>query len=254
MKRNRFISGLFAIMLACGAQAEAESVVSRLLDSYASVQSLSCELRRDTSLPDGETLRMLSRIYYQQPDKLHVENFSPIKRRILSDGAVFRSYTQGAPKGFSRPVNELNQEMLINLRMLPGSNANLLEALRDLTEIPLEPTKDFPTRVGYDNAGRSFTVLSLDAEGRWCRMEVFGSQAMNDRSVDAVYSHFQEIKPGVWLACRQESKLAIQGLHRTETVRIDAISAETALPASLFDSAPFFKGVEFVDSFEKIAP
>ena len=117
-----------AMMVATGA-ARGETVRERVLKSYDAVQSLSCEIRRDTPLPDGQILRMLSRVYYQRPDRLHVENFSPVKRRIVSDGTVFRSYTEGAPQGFSRPVAELNEEMLRNLRMVPGSAANVLEVL-----------------------------------------------------------------------------------------------------------------------------
>ena len=75
--------------LAVGA-ARGETVLQRVLKSYDAIQSLSCEIRRDTPLPDGQTMRMLSRVYYQRTDKLHVENFSPVKRRIVSDGSVFR--------------------------------------------------------------------------------------------------------------------------------------------------------------------
>lgn len=56
----------------------AETVRERVLAAYDAVQTLSCEIRRDTPLPDGQVLRMLSRVYYQRPDRLHVENFSPV--------------------------------------------------------------------------------------------------------------------------------------------------------------------------------
>ena len=102
---------MVAMMGADARGARGETVLARVLKPYDAVQSLSCEIRRDTPLPDGQTMRMLSRVYYQRPDRLHVENFSPVKRRIVSDGTVFRSYTEGAPQGFSRPVAELNEEM-----------------------------------------------------------------------------------------------------------------------------------------------
>jgi len=57
---------------------QAETVRERVLKPYEAVQSLSCEIRRDTPLPEGQTLRMFSRVYYQRPDRLHVENFSPV--------------------------------------------------------------------------------------------------------------------------------------------------------------------------------
>ena len=93
---RRWIVGLVAMAWMAGA-ALGGPVLDRVLKSYDSIQTFSCEIRRDTPLPDGQTLRMLSRVYYQRPDRLHVENFSPVKRRIISDGTVFRSYAEGAP-------------------------------------------------------------------------------------------------------------------------------------------------------------
>lgn len=228
-----------------------ETVREQVLKPYESIQSLSCEIRRDSPLPDGEILRMLSRVYYQRPDRLHVENFSPVKRRIVSDGTVFRSFTEGAPKGFSRPVAELSEEMLRNLRMVPGSAANMLEVLAGSTEVPLDPTAEFPVRAGYDN-GKSFAVLSLDAKGRLVRFEIYSSAAMTDLNTRTDFSAFQEVAPGVWIACLQQSKVTVQGMERTETTRVDNLVANGEIPASLFEFGAFFTGVEFVDSFEKI--
>lgn len=240
------------IWMAVAGGVHAETVRERVLATYDAVQTLSCEIRRDMPLPDGQVLRMLSRVYYQRPDKLHVENFSPIKRRTVSDGTVFRQYAEGAPKGFSRPVAELNDEMLRNLRMVPGSAANMLEVLEGVAEVPLEPTEAFPVRVGYDN-GKSFAVLSLDDEGRLARFELFSSPAMTDRHTRTDFSAFQEVLPGVWMACLQQSRVTMQGIERTETTRVDNLQANGDIPAALFDGTAFFTGVEFVDAFEKIA-
>lgn len=247
---RRWMMGLAVLGLAACA-AHGETVLERVLKSYDSIQSLSCEIRRDTPLADGQTLRMLSRVYYQRPDKLHVENFSPVKRRIVSDGNVFRSYTEGAPKGFSRPVAELNDEMLRNLRMVPGSAANLLEVLKGAKEVMLEPTAEFPVRAGYDN-GKSFAVLSLDAQGRLARFELYSSAALTDQLTRTDFSAFQEAAPGVWIACLQQAKVMVQGLERTETTRVDNLAANGEIPAALFQAEAFFPNVEFVDSFEKI--
>lgn len=242
-----------AAMMAATIAARGETVLERVLKPLDAVQSLSCEIRRDTPLPDGQTMRMLSRVYYQRPDKLHVENFSPVKRRIVSDGAVFRSFTEGAPRGFSRPVAELNDEMLRNLRMVPGSAANLLEGLKGVAEVALDPTAEFPVRAGYDN-GKSFSVVSLDGQGRLARFEVFGSAAMTDVLTRMDFSAFQEVVPGTWIAGLQQSKITFQGLERTETTRVDNLAANGEIPAALFEAAAFFPNVQFVDSFEKIGP
>lgn len=247
---RRMALWMAAMMCAAGV-ARGETVLERILKSYDAVQSLSCEIRRDTPLPNGQTLRMLSRVYYQRPDRLHVENFSPVKRRIVSDGTVFRSYTEGAPKGFSRPVAELDVEMLRNLRMVPGSAANVLQMLVGAAETNLEPTAEFPVRVGYDN-GKSFAVISLDGQGRLARFELYSSSAKTDLSSRMDFSAFQEVVPGTWIAGLQQSKLTVQGMERTETTRVDNLAANGEIPASLFQAETFFPGVEFVDSFEKI--
>mgnify|MGYP003605467570 CR=1 FL=1 len=247
---RRWMVGMAMLVLAAGA-ARAETVLERVLKPYESVQSLSCDIRRDTPLPDGNTLRMLSRVYYQRPDKLHVENASPVQRRIVSDGTVFRSYTQGAPKGFSRPVKDLSEEMLRNLRMVPGSAANMLEILKDAKEVPLEPTAEYPVRAGYDN-GKSFAILNLDDKGRLARYEIYSSAALTDLLTRTDFSAFQEVSPGVWIASLQQSKVILQGLERTETTRVDNLVANGEIPASLFEADAFFAGVEFVDDFGKI--
>ena len=247
---RRWIVGLVAMAWMAGA-ALGGPVLDRVLKSYDAIQTFSCEIRRDTPLPDGQTLRMLSRVYYQRPDRLHVENFSPVKRRIISDGTVFRSYAEGAPQGFSRPVAELSEEMLRNLRMVPGSAANLLEVLSGSEEVPLEPSAEFPVRVGVDN-GKSFAVLNLDDKGRLARLEIFSSSAMTDLISCNDFSAFQEVAPGVWIACLQQAKLTFEGVNRTETTRVDNVAANGEIPAALFDSTPFFKGVQWVDDFGKI--
>ena len=240
-----------AVAVLAAGVARGETVRERLLKSYDAVHSLSCEIRRDMPLPDGQTVRMLSRVYYQRPDRLHVENFSPVKRRIISDGTVFRSYAEGAPQGFARPVSELNEEMLRNLRIVPGSAANTLEVLAGAPETELEPTAEFPVRVGYDN-GKSFSVMNMDDKNRLARFEIYGSSAMADLHTRTDFSAFQEVVPGTWIACLQQSKITYQGMERTETIRVDNLVANGEIPAALFDPAGFFPDVEFVDAFEKI--
>jgi outer membrane lipoprotein-sorting protein len=247
---RRYAIGLAVWAVAMGA-VRADTVLERVLKPYETIQTLSCEIRRDTPLPDGQTLRMLSRVYYQRPDKLHVENFSPVKRRIVSDGTVFRSYSEGAPKGFSRPIADLSEEMLRNLRMVPGSSANMLAPLAGTEEVLLDPTGNFPVRAGYGN-NNSFAVLSLDREGRLARFELYSSPAMTDLQTSTDFSAFQEVLPGTWIAGLQQSTVTLLGMERTETTRVDNLVANGEIPASLFEGAAFFPGIEFVDSFEKI--
>jgi len=55
----------------------AATLAERLLTSYDAVQTLTCEIRRDTEA-GGKRVRFLSRIAYARPDRLNVENVEPV--------------------------------------------------------------------------------------------------------------------------------------------------------------------------------
>jgi len=94
--------------------------------------------------------------------------------------------------------------------------------------------------------------LSLDDQGRLARFELYSSPAMTDLSTRTEFSAFQEVLPGTWIACLQQTKVTLGGVDRTQTTRVDNAVANGEIPASLFVADAFFPGVEFVDSFEKI--
>lgn len=245
------LSILAAALLLLPTTARAGDAVRALLDGYASVPQLSCELRRDLRGADGDTVRFLSRIWFRRPDRLHAENLSPMKRRTVCDGTTLRQYTEGLPRGFARPVTELEGDALVNLRMLPGSNSNWLEPFRDIPETELPPEGD-ARRIACTQPGKAYAVLSFDAEGRWIRLEMYASEAMADRLLRADMEDFAEVAPGVWLGRRQKIDLSMDGAVRTETVRIDNLSATAPIPDAMFDGESFFSGVTFTDSFEKM--
>lgn len=254
---TKWTIGAVALALAAWGSATApawaaETAAERLAKSFEAVQSLSCEIRRDKPLPDGESLRTLSRVMWQRPNRLNSETVQPLLRRTVCDGTVFRQRIQGADKGFSRPVAELDEMMLVGLRVVPGANLELLEPLCGLPEEVLEAPKSGGARFGYEAPSGTYSVLQLDAEGRWVAMEVYGSCAMTDRQAFATYSDFLEVAPGAWLACRQESEIRLNGISATESVRLTQVRANIEIPASTFDGAAFFPGLEFVDSFDKI--
>ena len=253
------IHALPALLLAAAAlllprTARAGEAVQALLDGYASVPQLTCELRRDIQAPDGDTVRFLSRIWFQRPDRLHAENLSPMKRRTVCDGATLRQYTEGLPRGFSRPVAELEGEALTNLRMLPGSNSNWLEPLRDLPETDLPPADGAPSarRVACTAPGKPYAVLAFDADNRWIRLEMYSAADCANRLLLATFTDFAEVAPSVWLPRRQTIDLSMDGAVRTETVRLDNLSATAPIPAAMFDADSFFPGVTFTDSFDKM--
>lgn len=254
---NRIPPSLLPLLLtvalfATSPSAHAGAAVEALLAAYDSVPQLSCELRRDTKAPDGETVRFLSRIYFRRPDRLHAENLSPMKRRTVCDGTTLRQYTEGLPRGFSRPVTELEGDALTNLRMLPGSNSNWLESLKNLDETELDPADGAARRVACERPGKAYAVLSFDAEGRWIRLEMYADSDRANRLILADFSDFAEVVPGVWLARRQQIELSMDGVVRSETVRLDNLSATAPIPDAMFDADAFFPGITFVDSFDKM--
>lgn len=232
---------------------QAETVLNRIGSPYDAIQSLSCEIRRDTPLTGGSAGRMLSRVYFQRGDRMHVETVSPLARRIVCDGTNFWTHMEEMPQGYSVPVSKLNAEMSANLRSVPGSPEMALAPLADVAEKPLEATAEYPVRSGYDN-GKTFTVLSLDAQGRLARLEVFESSAQKNLIVSTDYSAYREVLPGVWIAMTQKTQATLRGKVRTETLRVGNLEVNGVLPTSLFNPEAFFKGVEFVDSFDKLGP
>jgi outer membrane lipoprotein-sorting protein len=242
--------GLCAGLSVLAAVTRAETVAERLLAGYDSVQSVSCEIRKDIEAQAG-TMRMLSRVYYQKPDRLHVDQATPVPRRIVSDGNTFYSYIEGDTKGFSRPVDKLNEEMLINLRKVPGTAMDHLMKLRGIPETNLAATAEFPVRRGYASE-KVFVVLSLDATGRLARIEFYATPEMKTKTGQYDYSAFQEALPGVWIPCLHQGTFRIAGVESKETSRVDNLSVNKPIAPNLFEPGPFFKGVEFVDDFGKI--
>ncbi len=241
---------LIAVVAMLSNRSGAETLAEKILAGYGPVQSLTCEIRKDSEAGGGK-MRMLSRVYYEKPDRLHVDQPAPLPRRIVADGKTFYSYIEGDPKGFSRPIEKLNDEMLTNLRKVPGTAMDHLMRLKGVSETALEPTAEFPERKGYD-AGKVFVVLSADATGRLARIEFFSTPQMKDKTAQYDYSDFQQVAEGVWIPCLHQGVMNNAGLEARETVRVDNLSVNKPIPANLFIAGPFFKEVEFVDDFWKI--
>ena len=190
---------------------------------------------------------------YLKPDRLNVENILPVARRIVADGQTFYSYIQGDPKGFSRPVAQLNEEMTIQLRKVPGTPMDHLMRLRGAPETELPPAPDLPVRRGYA-LPKMFVVLGVDATGRLARVEFYTDARMQERTGYYNFRLFHEVLPGVWIPYLHEGHVVIQGHENTEVSRIMNYTVNQPLASNLFVAAPFFPSVEFVDEFEKIYP
>lgn len=232
--------------------AQGETLAERFLKGYDSISSLSCEVRKDIDAPSG-SMRMLSRVYYQKPERLHVENLTPIPRRIIADGSNLFSYIEGDAKGFSRPITRLDKEMLISLRSIPGTPMEHLLRLKGIEEVELPPLQDFPLRRGYA-ADNIFVVLACDTSNRLARIEFFNSADRAQTVARYTYSQFKEIMPGVWLSCWHKAELFRPEGRAVETRKISNITIDQPLAPGLFMSGSFFKGISFVDSFDDMYP
>jgi hypothetical protein len=243
---------VYAVLGAClaGADGRAETQITRLLAAYGKVQTVSCSVRR-TVESDGRRVEFLSRVFYERPDRLNVENISPVRRRIVSDGTTFFSYADGDPKGFSRPVDELPSPMLISLRRLPGTAMDHLLRLEDAQETSLPAAAPYAHRYSYP-AGTNVLVLSCDDQLRPARIDVYASASLAERVASFAYSDFREVIEGVWVPFRHEARISLGDVTSTETTVIDQYHVNEPLAEGLFVAKPYFSDVVFVDDFKKI--
>ncbi len=228
----------------------AATLAERLLASYDSVRTLTCEIRRDTEA-GGKRVRFLSRIAYARPDQLNVENVEPLARRIVADGTNFFSHAAGDARGFSRPIVRLDQPMLDSLRKLPGAAMDHLFQLRGVAETNLPGTAGFPIRRGYATP-KVFAVLNLDSQDRLARIEFFTSSTCQTAVGQYDYSDFIEAAPGAWIPRLHKGAFSLGGLTSRETLRVTALTVNQPIPPGMFVAAPFFPRVEFVSTFDAI--
>ncbi|MBU0677630.1 MAG: hypothetical protein KJ626_05905 [Verrucomicrobia bacterium] len=228
----------------------AETLVDRLLSSYEQIETVTCAIRKTVQTPERD-MRHLSRVSWQRPDRIHVENFAPLERRYVADGNRMFYYVTGDPKGFSRPIEELDEDWQMSLRKVPGSAMDHLLRLKGSPETDLPATDDFPVRKGYQT-DRLFAVLSLDEKDRLVRIEFFKTPAMEKLTAQYDYEALEEPLPGVWLSALHKATIYVGDVQTKETSRFDNLVVNEPIPERLFIAEPFFKGVEFVDSFEAV--
>lgn len=252
----RYMKLFFALFVVAGllganaASATEPTLAEKLCASYAQVESVSCRVRK-TSAVEGKTATLLSQVYYQRPDRMHVENIAPVRRRIIADGRQFYYYMEGMAKGFSCPLTQLEGEWSIMQKSVPGSAMEHLLRLKGVPEIPLEGTSDYPVRRGYARE-RVFVVLACDAEGRLARIEFYKTPEMKDLTAQVEYSDFWKVTDTCWLAGLQQGTAYFGANTVRETRRFDNLVINKPITAGLFDATAFFPKVDFVDDFNKL--
>jgi outer membrane lipoprotein-sorting protein len=257
---SRVLLFAWVLMLLACEVVPADTLADKLLAEYAGITSVTCQVRKDSE-GGGESLRLLSRVYYQKPNRLHVESIhqqlgksssggNSIQRRIVADGSNFYSYVTGDSKGFVRAVEKLDRDMLIGLQKVPGTAMDHLLRLQGIPETNLTGTAEFPVRRGYQ-APKVFVILELDGSNRLARIEFYSAADQKECVGTYTYSNFQQVA-SAWIPCLHQGVLFRGGIEARETSRVLNLEINQPIPAHLFVSGLFFKDVEFASTFDEI--
>ncbi len=226
------------------------TLVERLCESYSGIESVSCEIRKTTK-SGIRTMRMLSRVHYKKPNRIHVDNVSPAKRTIIADGKRLYYHEAGVARGFSRPISELSETWLKPLHNIPGTPLEHLLPLRGLPAIELPASVDGKIREAYEKDG-VYVVLTADDQNRLHQVDFFKSSEMASKTGEYTFAHLQEVEPDCWIPLQHKATLFLpEGEVAVETRRVSNLSVNGSIPDHLFNHELFFRGVEFVDDFQK---
>ncbi|MCF7816975.1 MAG: hypothetical protein K9M54_03745 [Kiritimatiellales bacterium] len=231
----------------------AGEMVDRLLAEYAKIETVTCQIRRTKEGAIGK-IKFLSRVYWTNKGQLHAEGISPVKRRTIADGKRLWQYADGDPKGFSRPIGELSEQMSISLRMVPGTPMDHLLHMKGLPETVLPSDDAADRRIGIQT-DTNYVVLLLDSNDRLVGVEFFKTAEMKEKIATYVYSDLTEVVPGTWIPFTHQISTTAGDSLFTETVKVDRYIANKPVAESLFIASSFFdKDIDFVDDFAKIYP
>ena len=247
-------AGWLGVVAWCGVStfvpnAPAGPLVSNLVARWVQLEAVRCDVRRETETPAGR-LRRLSRVHWAAPNRLYVENYTPVRRTIVCDGVLFMSYVDGDPLGFARPVSELPPDMERSLRVVPGTPMDHLLHWLDSDETSMAASGSLQrvVRVNGPPAGQ----IGLDSEGRVTELTVFDPVHPSQTLATWHYRDYREVRPGVWVPLLHEAFLfTSNGVHR-ELTRFEnyRVSPEPVPPWN--DPHRYFPGVRFTNRFDAI--
>jgi outer membrane lipoprotein-sorting protein len=241
---------LLAVFLMLTHSASADTLAERLYANFNSIEAVSCEIRRDESSPDGR-MRWLSRIAFAQPDRLFVENVTPIPRLIIADGETMYQLKEGQRRGFRRAIADLDEPMRQNLRKVPGTPMDHLERLLGLPEQELD-AGEWPVQRAYET-DRVYVVLQADEEERLQRLTIAPLEARTEPTAIIDFRQQEEVLPGVWVSMLQESVLKLGDVESKETLRVSNFVANPEHAPDQFDPATHLPDkVEWVDRFKDL--
>jgi len=229
----------------------AESFADRLLDDSGRIRTIRCDIRRETEVA-GKRVTILSRVWFERPDRLRVDTVMPDTRRIVVDGTTIYKWIEGMAEGVAIPLAEAPESELVQVRKTPGTADEHLMRLRGVQESALPPGDGFPVRRAFAPASpHPFTVLSLDTMGRIARLEFFEAAEQATRLLRTDFEGWREAKPGLWIACVQKTNArGRDGTKVTETLRVSGLVVNEPVDAANFDVGQQAPGVRFVKQEE----
>jgi len=241
----------FAFLLGLTFMTNAETRVDQLLSAYDAVKSVTCEVRKETEAENGPKVRMLSRVHYEKTDKLHVETYSPVRRRIIANGKSLYSFIDGDPKGYKKPVEELDREWQISLRKVPATPMDHLLRLKGAEEVEVPNEKPFKERLGY-NVENRFVVLGFDKSDRLARIEFYETESMSEKTGTFDYSDYEEAVPGAWFPLLTEGVIEFGDVVTRESVYVTNLKVNKSIAPDIFKPGNYFKDKEFASEFSDI--
>ncbi len=244
---------ILTIALAASAAVYAEpaqpgTLVDALIATNAKIETVRCEVRRETEVDGKLGPATLSRVWFQRGNLLRVETLSPQARRIVVDGTHIRKWIAGEPDGVQIPISDAPETEQLEVQRVPASGEEHLLRLRGAPETKLPPQPGFPVRRGYTPPSpRPYVELSQDDKGRLARIEFFDATDHSKRLVRVDFQGWREAKPGIWIACRQKTEVdAGDGTIVNETLRIGRLAVNDPIPETRFVLSPEEENIQFL--------
>jgi hypothetical protein len=253
MKASKLLPAI-AVCLTCSFPAFSGKEVDRLLEGYRQIETVTCHIRRTKEGAAGK-MKFISRVYWTNKDQLHAEGITPLKRRTISNGKQLYQYVEGDPKGFSRPIGTLSEQMTISLRMVPGTAMDHLLRIEGQEETTLPAIAGSAKRIGIQTEN-NYVVLLFDVQDRLTGIRFFKTEKMQDLTAQYDYRDFREVAPGTWVPLTHETHAhQDKQMKFQEIVKVDRLVVNKPIAESLFIASSFFdKDIDFVDDFAKIFP
>lgn len=221
--------------------------IDQLINKYNDIKTVSCKIRRVRN-SNKQKIRYLSQVYFSSDNRLHVDNISPVKRTIIADGNNFYSYIKGSENGFSKPIKDLNSEMLISLQKVPGTPMDILLRLTN-SEVSVKENKSFNTIYEISQNNKPINII-FNENNLIEKIIFYNDNSKSQVIAEYLYDKYEEVIEGVYIPFKHSSIISINGVSVTESVFVDQYQVNIPLAESLFIKENFF--TDDIDFLSKI--